>query len=672
MCDLKKSGAWRYAEDPTTEVLTLRWVYSFNNSVGLWHPGMPFPKEFHDALNQGAIFTAHNAAFEKAIWRKHMMPVYGWPDIPNHQWDCTLARCANLCIPQDLDTAVRVLRLPALKDSEASKAVIGLSKVDRKGYMPTITPEIIAAADEYCADDCRAQKGLRERVGTLSQAERQVWLLDQRINERGVRLDLDLIDKMQKIVDEATVPSLKEFEQITGIPKLGSPRLKDWCHARGVPIPNLQKETIAEWLKEDDDAEDYEELAGETEGEVRGEMPEEVRRALHIKRLIGSASIKKLASARHCVSTDGRARGLLQYHGAGPGLWAGRLLQPQNFPRGTIAAEKKEDAGDFATRKVEALQTGDWQYVETVVGPAVETVVSSLRHVVVPSVGRELVVGDFAGIQARIALAAAGQRDKIALMAGGHDVYIDMACDIFKMPKFDTRDKKLKDAFKAQYAERRQYGKNSVLGLGFQMGAKKFLARYGAGQPFDFAQGVVDTYRKEWAPKVPELWRGLEDAARDAVWYRQPQEAYGVLYKLEDVWLTARLPSGRKLYYFNPQPIRKEMAWSTEEKPDVRRTWTHQAKKRGKWLTVDVFGGLLTENLASALARDLLVAAMFKCEKSGLPIVLTVHDEIVADAEKRVDNAKVLKQIMEDIPQWARDMEIPVEAETWQGDRYRK
>lgn len=649
LCDLNKCGAWRYAEDITTSVLTLRWAYGHNDHVGRWHPGEPFP--FEKELADGMLFVAHNTGFEKAIWRLHMMPVYGWPDIPNRQWDDTLARCANLCIPQDLDMAVRVLRLPALKDTEASREVIGLSRLDRKGYLPKVTLELLARADEYCADDCRAQKGLRERIGTLSADERQVWLLDQRINERGVRLDLHLIGQMQKVVDNATEPMVKEFAKITGGLKLSSPKVKQWCHAKGVPIPNLQKDMVAKYLKEDHDNEDYDELAGEDDVETVV-LPADVRRALHIKSLVGSASVKKLGRALSCVSSDGRARGLLQYHGAGPGLWAGRLLQPQNFPRGTVKAD--------VDAKVEALLTGDASYVEAVVGPPVETVVSSLRHIIVPSVGRELVVGDFAGIQARIALAAAGQHDKTALMASGADVYIDMAQQIYKRPvtKADT--------------ELRQTGKNSVLGLGFQMGARKFHARYCGNQPLEFAQNVVDVYRKEWAPRVPQLWYGLDEAACDTVHYRTPHEAYGVLYKLEDMWLTARLPSGRKLHYFNPQPIRKPMPWSTEEAPDVRRAWTFQAKKMGKWLTIDAFGGLLTENLASALARDLLVTAMFKCEKNGLPIVLTVHDEIVCDAEKRVDNAQMLKQIMEDRPQWAIEMGIPVASETWQGDRYRK
>lgn len=678
-CDLAKCGAWRYAEDITTSVITLRWAFSGNrNDIGLWHPGDPYPQDFVDAVAEGRFFIAHNTSFEKAMWRCHMMEVYGWPDVPDRLWDDTLARCAQLSIPQGLDEAVRVLRLPALKDTGASNIVVGLSRPDRKGYLPKITPEVLALADEYCADDCRAQKGLRERVGTLSGNERNVWLLDQRINQRGFRIDLALVDKMQAVVDQATAPMLMEFQAITGIPKLGSPKLKQWCHDRGVPIPNLTKDVIAAWLAEQDyDAEDYEELAGEDVEAPPAELPDNVRRALQIKSLVGSASVKKLKRAKQCVSMDGRVRGSLQYHGAAPGLWAGRLLQPHNFPRGTITAEKKEKSENFIRRKVDALMTGDASYVESTIGPAVETVISSLRHIIVPSPGRELVVGDFAGIQARIALAGAGQHDKTELMARGVDVYIDLACDIYKMEKPNWNQPKeafkpFIDEFKAQYAERRQDGKAGLLGAGFQMGAKKFWKRYCRGKPLSFAEGVINTYRKIWAPKVPKLWYGLDEAACDTVHYRTPHEAYGVLYYLEDMWLVARRPSGAKQYYFDPQPIRKEMPWSTPEQPDVRRAWTFKAKKMGVWKTIDAFGGLLTENYASGLARDLLVKTMFRCEKENLPIVLTVHDEVICDAIPRGDNAIVLKQIMEDRPQWAIDICLPVEAEVWSGDRYKK
>lgn len=677
LCDLKACGAWRYAEDITTEVLCLCWSFGGGSGVGVWVPGEPFPEALDAALKRDDMFIAHNASFEKAIWRRLMGPAFGWPNIPNNQWHDTMARCAQLVLPQDLDMAATVLRLSNAKDMEASGFTVGLSKPDRKGWLTEITPEVTSKVVRYCQQDVRAQRELHERIGWLSSSERRIWLLDQRINERGVRLDLALVDKMQKIVDDATIPMVKRFEEITGIPKLGSPKLLGWCNERGVPLPNLQKETLARVLEEPEDETEQNDVGDEIDEDVHTELPDDVRAALHIKHLVGSASVKKLKRMKQCVSYDGRARGLLQYHGAGPGLWAGRLLQPQNFPRGTLTSYEGEKSADFVARKYEALMTGDASYVETIIGPPVETVVSSLRHTLIPSVGREFVVGDFAGIQARIALAASGQHDKTALMTQGVDVYIDLTCDIFGMPKPDwskgkAHFKPLVSAFKEQHNEKRQFGKNSVLGLGFQMGARKFRLRYAKDQTLDFCEGIVRTYRKEWAPRVPELWYGLQDAALATVRDRTPHEAYGVLYKLEDRWLIATRPSGAKQYYFDPQLIRKEMPWSTPDEPDVRLAWNYKAKKMGQWKTIDVFGGLLTENLASGLARDLLVCAMQKCEKENLPIVMTVHDEIICDAEPHPDNAVKLKQIMEDRPAWAVDMQIPVEAECWTGERYRK
>jgi hypothetical protein len=134
------------------------------------------------------------------------------------------------------------------------------------------------------------------------------------------------------------------------------------------------------------------------------------------------------------------------------------------------------------------------------------------------------------------------------------------------------------------------------------------------------------------------------------------------------MWMTARLPSGRKLWYPNPTPIRKAMPW---DPADIRRAWTYQAMKKGQWATIDAYGGHLTENVVQGLARDLLVSAMFKCENDGLPVVLTVHDEIVCEPLAG-DHEKRLDQIMRDRPQWAIDLSIPVATETWSGGRYRK
>jgi DNA polymerase len=284
-------------------------------------------------------------------------------------------------------------------------------------------------------------------------------------------------------------------------------------------------------------------------------------------------------------------------------------------------------------------------------------IVSGLRHAIIASPGRRLGVGDFAGIEARVALAGAGQHDKTEMMASGQDVYIDMANAIYKRT----------DITKDNLAER-QTGKNSVLGLGFQMGAPKFRTRYCPEQTVEFAEGVVKTYRKEWAPKVPYLWYGLQDASTKAVWQGGVHEAYGCAFQMEDGWLTMLLPSNRKLWYWNPQPVRKSMPW---DPTDVRPAWTYQAMKQGHLTTISAFGGQLTENYASGLARDLLVSAMKRCKANDIDIVLTVHDEIISELKPH-QPLSLLQQCMEERDQWAIDIGIPVAAECWEGPRYHK
>lgn len=665
-CDLEKSGAWRYAEDPTTDILCL--AYTLGSPFPcIWIP--PYLDEQLVSLAQDpdVIFIAHNAGFEKAIWRRIMVEVYGYPDIPNSRWHDTAATCAYRHLPLKLDDVARVLNLDQQKDMEGSKHVRSLSKPSKAGYLDR-SPDALQRVYAYCPQDVRTEVDLWKRVGALPVAERNVWLLDQRINERGVRLDLPFIRNAQRVVDGASVPLLAEFRDLTGgLRPTQRDKFMSWCVDEGFSVPNMRKETLAAILGDIDDP--TEEGAPDEDYLYTLDMPDTVRRALSIRQLTGSASVKKLARMEACIGVDGRARGLLQYHAAGPGRWAGRLLQPQNFPKGTIRIGKAAPDPELA---VDAIMTGDWEYVEALLGPAVEVVVSSLRHAIIAAQGRTLTVGDFAGIEARVVLALAGQYDKCSLLASGADVYIDMATDIFNMPKFDFSNKALVKAFKEEFGKLRDTGKNSVLGCGFQMGAVTFRRRYCPDQTAEFAERVIKAYRTSWAPEVPKLWKGLELAALETVLTGEPHSSHGCEYRIEGEFLTCLIPSGRKLWYFHPQACKKEMPWSTKEKPDIRVAWRYYAKKLGRFVSVDAFGGLLTENVVQALARDLLVAAMFKCEKNGMPIVLTVHDEIVAEPLTRDADAGTLEQIMCDTPPWGRALQIPVASECWTGGRYRK
>ena len=654
-CDLKTAGAARYAEDPTTEIICFSFGKHFWSPYDRRHQG-----ELHRCCaDPEIIFVAHNAFFEKSIWRAIMVPDFGFPDIPDDRWHDTMAVCAHKNLPLQLEKAAMVLRLPAQKDMTGSRLVKSLSKPRKDGTFDRST-DTLERVYTYNQDDVAATDHLHRRVGALPGGERDVWLLDQRINQRGIRLDLGLVRSAQGVVERASEPLSREFRELTGgLSFTQVAKLRAWLQENGLDVPNLQKETVDAILDVPDDDED-ESLAGDDRldrGDNFGRLAVDVRRALEIRRLIGSASVKKLRAMDRCVCADGRARGLLQYHGAGTGRWAGRLLQPQNFPRGTL--------DEFVTPEiaVEAIMTGDPDWVETMLGkPPVEAVLSSLRHVLIPDRDKVFAAGDFAQIEARIVLALAGQWDKVELLRQGEDPYLSLASRVYHrlLTKADKKE--------------RQVGKSGVLGLGFGMGWVRFQGWVQKSSAIlldeELCNSVVQTYRKEWAPEVPKLWYGLMDAAVRAVWYGEIREAYGVQYKVEDGFLTARLPSGRKLYYWNPQPTKEAMPW---DENDIRLGFTYQAMKSGQWRTIKAFGGLLCENVVQALARDLMVHAMFICERERFPVVLTVHDEVVTEPSYITGlDAQELEEIMSDVPDWAKSLGIPVKAETWVGDRYRK
>ena len=499
-CDLKKAGSYRYAEDITTEIICLGYTID-GATPELWTPDTGIPEKFlKEIMNPKCMFVAFNCAFEKPIWRNIMVPVFGVPDIPNDRWHDVQAACAMKGVPLKLEYALRALGLGA-KDTEGTSTVRTFSAFDKHGRMggdPSTRPARLARTYTYCRDNDVVQElSLHRRVKGLGEKERAVWLLDQTINERGVRLDMEYVRAAQDICDQAAGPMSDEFMRLTGLKPSQREKVLEWANGHGAKLGDLRKETIdaALGIREEDD---------DTILEPVAELPEIVRRPLEIRRILGSASIKKLAAMRSSVCTDGRARGLLQYHGATTGRWAGRLLQPQNFPRPSLKVDGK---GHDTQQLVDAIMTSDAQYVNAIFGPPIEAVISGLRHVIIASPGCELVVGDFATVEARIVLALAGQYDKVDLIAKGRDIYIDMAESIYGVPVDKEKD-----------PERRQVGKNTVLGCGFQMGAAKFQARYAADKPLEFAKQCIDTYREEFAPLVPRLWKGLENAAVRTVW----------------------------------------------------------------------------------------------------------------------------------------------------------
>jgi DNA polymerase len=582
MCDLKLAGARAYAEHPTTEIICL--CYHVGDQEYTWLPGEA--DIVLDALadEPDTIFTAHSAQFEQAIWHCIMVEQYGFPPIPIERWDCTQAAAAHRGIPLALDKGAKALGVPIEKDAAGNKLTLSFSKINPKTGMllrGDPTPEELQRIIDYCHQDVRVEKAVELACPSLltsrKASERPIWLMDQRINNRGVRLDLEFVQAAQRVVARATGPLLQEFKDLTGGLAPGQvAKVVEWCGGQGVELDNLQKGTIAALLDTEEDEDDgYTSLAGSGEDDLPGaaaslQLPPTVRRVLTIRQMLGSASVKKLQRMLACVGDDGRARGLLQYHAASPGRWGGRLLQPQNFPRGDDGLRKRASVDEC----VEAIMSGDPEFVEAVLElPAIEAVASSLRYALIPDPGKVFLVGDYAGIEMRIVLAMAGQLDKCDLLATGKDVYLDMANSIY------GRSDLTKDNVKE-----RTIGKNTVLGCGFGMGWRKFSERYCPEQTEEFAQQVVSAYRKQWAPLVPELWYGLDAAALRTVKTGIPAESHGVLYRRDGHWLTAQLPSGwQKIWY--PEP---RMGY---DEAFNRECWSYRKQKSGKMLNAKAYGG---------------------------------------------------------------------------------
>jgi DNA polymerase len=646
-CDLTKSGAWRYAADPATEILTL--VYQdANGRSRLWNPRVnlraPLSWFAEDVTVQFVCF----GDFEMAMWERIMVGQFGYPNIPISRWINAQASCSYHALPRSLRKMLPVIGADVAKDDAGRRLVLSLSRPDRKtGAYPEVTPEILKRVHAYNKTDVDGLAAVHTAVGSLPERERQVWELDQTINQRGVGIDIEFARAAKEIAESATEALTTEFIELTGgITPHQVEKTRDWLKGQGFTLANLQADTVEAAL---------EDLV----------LPDDVRRALQIRLITGPTSLKKLDAMLACVGADGRARGLFQYHAAAPGRWSGTLIQPQNLPRPTIDIDPDE-----IEDLVAAVKTGETAALARW-GEPIKVLMSALRFALVAADGLQFGVGDFTQIELVVLLALAGQRDKARLIAAGADPYRDMAASIFKL----DRDAFLaipKNELTTEQQEQRQIGKNTILGCGFGMGGDKFRLTYlrhlETEEAISLTDEVIRTYREDWAPRVPRLWRDLAETVRRAM--AQPgiaaKAACGITYKLETKaglpTLVCTLINGKAIHYPN--------ATTGELDQWGRPTWSHQAYRGQGTIDRAPWGAHLAENVVQALARELLVDAMFRFESRGFPVVMHCHDEIVV--EHPDITAQLMKEIMEERPQWAVELGVPVMVESWVGKRYRK
>lgn len=649
--DLTKVGAWKYAEDLSTFIMSLQLKLVVDKKI---QPTRVLTEkqvygldpELLELCNDPTVmFLAHNAGFEQAMWHFHMVPA-GYPPLPPERWHDTMATAAMKGLPLGLDAVVKALELPIRKDMEGHAHMLKMCKPDKDGTTNHHTPENLNRLYSYGAVDVEAQLGLFFATGGLGPDERAIWILDQKIQQRGLRIDTEFVHACMDVLEQVRTPMTERFRELTGLKPTQREKVLNWVNDQGVALGDMKKATLDAILDPDDEFEI---------DALQEPMPPHVYEVIKLRRALASSSVAKLERMLMCAGNDGRVRYTTQYHGARTGRDAGRLIQIQNYPRGEISDRQGLTADILA----DAIMTRNVPYIQELWGDDIfSAVISSLRSCIVPADGKVLCSGDFAAVEARNLLSMAGQHDRVDQMHNGLDVYSEVASLIYKRPI--NRKIQVKEG---------QIGKNTFLGSGYGLGEVGFQMRFAPKEPIELARLAINTYRKEVAPMVPKFWYGLFQASVDAVWCEMSKTyTYeGIEFRKENDFLTMRLPSGRKIWYHRP---RKATTYTPAG--DERPSWSFMSYQGKKFRRHLAWHGMVTADCIQGSARDLMTGAARRAEKAGLRTIFKVHDELVFEENDRPDLATMVAQIMEDSDPWAVERRFRVKANVEVMLRYRK
>lgn len=729
--DLRKTGVYPYAAHHSTDILCMAYSLRGSDKVHSWEPGQEVPEVLNRLVASGIDLRAWNAGFEYIIWRDVLAPRYGFAQPRMEQWWDTAAEAAAMALPRSLGGAASACGLPIEKDEEGHKLMMKMCKPRSIGawglYLPekgvpslrlpssyATKAEATAAARlaapgvyivkddhtiiwwddpamrarllEYCKTDVVVEKQMAEILRPLPETERAVYLMNQRMNDIGVPVDRDLVEAAKEVVMEATDEANATIKKLTRgqATKVTSvAALRDWVNEQGVTTDNLRKDTVRDFLAGDN-------------------LPPLVREVLQIRQDAGRTSVAKLDAFLRCVGEDGRIRGMLLYHGASTGRWAGRLVQPQNFPRPMFKR------GEDIEALVDMVKHRDYAALEACGYPIPVLISYLLRSMFRAEEGETFMCADYSQVEARVLAWLAGQDDLTELFRSGGKVYETMASYIFDMPVEEIG----KDSFE------RQIGKNSELGFGFQMGEDRFAEQvrqqtgiildrdrrwYCEGcdtlhewhvddeerqcpkrhcgkmmtliqGPNDLALRAKTTYRTR-RDKIVEFWKDINECAIRAT--RVPGKPFRcgaegrIVFMMAGSFLYCRLPSGRMLCYAAPELREKALPEPYEHVVKESLFYLGVHSETNQWRRLHTYGGHLTENVVQAVARDLIAEGMLRLKSIGFQPILTVHDEVLVEVfEGEGANYDLFLHTVNTLPPWAEG--LPLTGEGWQGLRYRK
>ena len=630
--DLVKCGVYAYADSPAFEILLF--AYSFDGGetqiIDLAQ-GEKFPAEVEEAIFDVSVTkTAYNANFERTCLSKHFGRY-----IPPESWHCSAVQAAMLALPRSLEDVGRVLGLDEQKMKEGKDLIRYFcvpckptkANGGRMRNLPCHAPEKWELFKTYCKRDVDVEKSIRRKLHNfpIPESEMELYRLDQRINDRGVLVDMELVRNAVSCERLHKEVVTKRAYELTGLENPNSvAQLKGWLGDMGMEAESLSKKAVAEMI-------------AETDGEV-----EEL---LRLRLLMAKTSVKKYEAMERSVCSDGRVHGMLMFCGANrTARWSGKIVQIQNLPKNYIP--------DLELAR-ELVKQGRFEDIELLYDSTPNVLSELIRTAFIPKPGCRFVVADFSAIEARVLAWLSGEQWRLDVFTSHGKIYEASASSMFHVPMDEiTKGSPL-----------RQKGKLAELGLGFG-GAAGALISMGAldmGLTEDELPPLVAAWRKA-NPHITQFWWDVDAAAIKAVTEKQKIKVGKIIFEYKSGILFITLPSGRKLSYVKPRMAVNKFG---------RDGLTYEGiSENKKWSRIETYGPKLVENIVQGTARDLLAEAMLRVEEKGYPIVMHCHDEIIAEVPEGTGSVDEMCEVMAVQPEWAEG--LPLRADGYSCSFYQK
>ena len=634
--DLPNCGVYRYVEG---DFHILLFAYAFDDEdvqcVDM-ACGEQLPQEVVDAIHDDSIIkSAWNAQFERTCLSK-----YFGEQLSPDSWQCSMVWAASLSLPLKLKNAAEALKTGEQKDDAGERLIRYFSipckptktNGGRTRNLPEHAPEDWALFKSYCIQDVRTERDIRKRLEKfpLMPQEWDYYHMDQRINDRGILIDKELVQQAIICNMAMSEAMTKRAYALTGLENPNSvSQLKSWLDERGISVESLGKKKVAALITDLD----------------KHSIDSEALDMMKLRLQMAKSSVKKYQAAERYICEDGRAHGLFQFSGANrTQRWAGRGIQLQNLPQNHISTLDEAR---------ELVKMGCFDMIESIYGNTPDILSQLIRTMLIPKDGCEFIVADFSAIEARVLAWLAGEQWRLDAFERGEDIYCASASQMFGVPV-------VKHGING---ELRQKGKVAELACGYGGGAGALISM-GAldmGLKEDELPDIISSWR-DANPEIVKFWYAVEKAAIETVKDHADRKVgrIGFQFSANTLWII--LPSGRKLAYIKPklQPNRfGRMALTFEG-----------LGANNKWVRGETYSGKLTENITQATARDLLAEAMRRMELAGLDIVGHVHDEVILEVPKGSITVEDVCNIMNQNPKWADG--LPLSSAGYTGAYYFK